>query len=93
MTSYSIQHPSHAAEHKPAAWLRALKTGDTVALTVDGADRLKTTDRTTVTRRNDGSLWADGHPRRDLRKGTWERGGKAWLSLRIDPAEKTQGVA
>jgi hypothetical protein len=69
-------------------WLRSLKTGDVVALTCDGADRLKTTERATV-RRNDvsGALYVDGHPRRDLRTGEWERGGKNWLALRIDPVE------
>lgn len=67
-------------------WLRSLKTGDVVALTEDGADRLKTVSRVTVKRRaDDHSLYAEGHPRRDLRAGKWERGGKKWLWLRIDP--------
>jgi hypothetical protein len=67
-------------------WLRSLKTGDAVALTTDGADRLKTTERVTVTRdQATGGLYAEGHRRRDLRGGTWRRGGKAWLWLRIDP--------
>lgn len=69
-------------------WLRSLKTGDVVALTCDGADRAKTAERVTVFRtESTGALHAEGHPRRDLRRGTWERGGKAWLWLRIDPVE------
>lgn len=66
------------------AWLRGLKTGDEVALTCDGADRLKTTERVKV-RRLPHALYADGHSRRDLRSGKWERGGRNWLRLRIDP--------
>lgn len=67
-------------------WLRGLTTGDAVTLTVDGADRLKATERATVTRHpSNGALYVDGHPRRDVRSGKWERGGKSWLWLRIDP--------
>jgi len=73
-------------------WLRNLNTGDAVTLTCDGARRLKTVERATVTRRQDGALWVDGHPRRDVSSGKWERGGKDWLWLRIDPvgAEEVQ---
>ena len=70
------------------AWLRSLKTGDAVLLTCDGSDRLKTAERVTVCRNEtNGTLYVDGHPRRDVRNGKWERGGKNWLSLRIDPVE------
>lgn len=70
------------------AWLRSLKTGDAVLLTCDGADRLKTSERVTVCRCTAGvALYVAGHPRRDVRTGRWERHGKAWLSLRIDPVE------
>lgn len=67
------------------AWLRGLQTGDAVTLTEDGADGLTVT-RSVVTRHpTNGSLYVEGHPRRDLRTGKWERGGKNWLQLRIDP--------
>lgn len=73
-------------------WLRSLKPGDEVALTCDGADRLKTTDRVKVERvrltgfgTSGRDVFLEGHPRRPLRDGVWKRKGKDWLWLRIDP--------
>lgn len=79
---------SQKAHEARREWLRSLKTGDAVALTCEGFDRLKTTERATVRRGPHGiALYVDGHPRRDVRTGRWERHGKAWLSLRIDPVK------
>lgn len=69
-------------------WLSSLKTGDVVMLTCDGAYRTKTVERVRVGRNAyTGALYVDGHPRRDVRGGKWERHGKGWLWLRIDPVE------
>lgn len=73
------------------AWLRGLKTGDVVAVTWDGPDG-RTVARAAVTRvqltgfaADDRAIFVDGHHRRPLRSGKWERGGQNWLQLRIDP--------
>lgn len=72
-------------------WLRSLKTGDVVTLTWQDYEHVAggpKKEMVAVHRSADGiALYVDGHPRRDVRTGKWERGGKAWLWLRIDPVE------
>lgn len=72
-------------------WLRSLKSGDVVALTW-ASPEAKGERWAVVTRHpTNGALYVEGHPRRDVRRGKWERGGKAWLWLRIDPIAPPPG--
>lgn len=82
------------AHAKRLEWLWGLKTGDEVVLTCDGSDRLKTVERVKVVAvrvagfaASDRLVFVEGHPRRGLKGGSWQRGGPNWLDLRIDPLE------
>jgi hypothetical protein len=86
------------ADHeRRLAWLRSLKVGDEVVLRCDGADRLATVERVRVTKTDatfsgmPSRIEVEGHRRRNLLAGAtpglWERTGRDWLRLRIEPAE------